>query len=56
MISNITDQILSKLNKWQERSLDEVYTIVFTDAIHFSVRPKNTLLKSCLHCFRSDIK
>ena len=38
MVSNITDQIIPEIKEWQERPLDDVYPIVFIDAVHFSVR------------------
>lgn len=38
MVSNITDQILPEIREWQNRPLDDVYPIVFIDAVHFSVR------------------
>ena len=38
MVSDITDRLLPQIEDWQKRPLDEVYTIVFIDAIHFSVR------------------
>lgn len=45
MVSNITDQILPKIKEWQDRPLDEVYPIVFIDAVDFSVRQESTLVK-----------
>ena len=35
MVSNITDQILPEIKEWQNRPLDDVYPIVFIDAVHF---------------------
>lgn len=37
-ISAITDKILDELKAWQERPLDDVYTFVWMDAIHYKVR------------------
>ena len=36
-ISNITDRILPELESWRIRALDEVYPIVWMDAIHYKV-------------------
>ena len=33
MISKITDKILLEIKEWQTRQLEEVYPIVFMDAI-----------------------
>ena len=49
MVSNITDQILPKIKEWQERPLDRVYPIVFIDAVHFSVRQENTVIKKAAY-------
>lgn len=38
MVSDITDRLLPQIEDWQNRPLDEVYPIVFIDAVHFSVR------------------
>ena len=37
-ISRITDKVLPIIKEWQERPLEEVYAIVYLDAIHFHVR------------------
>lgn len=44
-ISDVTDKILQDINDWQRRPLDEVYPILFIDAVHFSVREDNTVKK-----------
>lgn len=49
MVSNITDQILPKIKEWQDRPLDEVYPIVFIDAVHFSVRQESTVVKKAAY-------
>ena len=38
MVSDITDRLLPQIEEWQNRPLDEVYPVVFIDAVHFSVR------------------
>ena len=39
-ISRITDKILPIVKEWQERPLEEIYAVVFMDAIHYHVRMK----------------
>ena len=36
-ISSITDRVLPELEAWRNRSLDEVYPIVWLDALHYKV-------------------
>ena len=38
LISTITDKIWPQVEEWRSRSLEEVYPIVFIDAIHLKVR------------------
>ena len=38
LISNVTGKILPLVKEWQNRPLQQVYAIVFLDAIHFKVR------------------
>lgn len=44
-ISRITDKILPVVKEWQERSLEEIYAVVFSDAIHFHVRSESRIVK-----------
>lgn len=44
-ISNVTDKIIQEIDDWQKRPLDEIYPIVFIDAVHFSVREDNRIRK-----------
>lgn len=44
-ISNVTDKVLQDIEDWQKRPLDEVYPVVFIDAVHFSVRQDNIIKK-----------
>lgn len=45
MVSDITDRLLPQIEEWQNRPLDEVYPIVFIDAVHFSVRDDGIIRK-----------
>ena len=49
MISNITDQIIPEIKGWQNKPLDSVYPIVFIDAVHFSVREDNRVVKKAAY-------
>lgn len=44
-ISNVTDKIMPQIEEWQERPLDEVYPVLYIDAIHYSVRDNGTIRK-----------
>lgn len=37
-ISSVTDRVLEEITAWKSRPLDEVYAIIYLDAIHFKVR------------------
>lgn len=37
-ISAITDRVLPEIKEWKSRQLDEVYAIVWLDAIHYKVK------------------
>ena len=49
MVSNITDQILPEIREWQNRPLESIYPIVFIDAVHFSVRQDNQVVKKAAY-------
>ena len=44
-ISDVTDKILPQIEDWQTRPLDEVYPILYIDAIHYSVRDNGVIRK-----------
>jgi transposase-like protein len=44
-VSNITNKILPEIIEWQNRPLDDIYPIVFIDAVHFSVRHEKVIKK-----------
>ena len=44
-ISDVTDKILPQIEEWQKRPLNEVYPVVYIDAIHYSVRDSNVIRK-----------
>ena len=44
-ISDVTDKLLPQIEEWQNRPLDEVYPVLFIDAIHYSVRDNGIIRK-----------
>ena len=44
-ISDVTDKILPQIEDWKNRPLDEVYPILYIDAIHYSVRDNGVIRK-----------
>ena len=44
-ISDVTDKIIPQIEDWQNRPLDEIYPIVYIDAIHYSVREEGIIRK-----------
>lgn len=48
-ISRITDKILPIVREWQERPLEEIYAVVFMDAIHFHVRNEGRIVKRAVY-------
>lgn len=44
-ISDVTDKILPQIDDWQNSPLDEVYPILYIDAIHYSVRDNGVIKK-----------
>ena len=43
--TDVTYKILQDIDDWQNRPLDEIYPIMFIDAVHFSVREDNRIKK-----------
>ena len=44
-ISDVTDKIMPQIEDWQNRPLDDVYPVVYIDAIHYSVRDEGIIRK-----------
>lgn len=44
-VSDVTDKILPQIDDWHNRPLDEVYPVLFIDAIHYSVRDNGMIRK-----------
>lgn len=48
-ISRLTDKILPVVREWPERPLEEVYAVVFMDAIHYHVRSEGRIVKCAVY-------
>lgn len=49
LISRITDKILPLVTEWQNRPLEEIYGVVFMDAIHYKVRSEGRILSKAAY-------
>ena len=49
LISSVTDGILSEVKEWQNRPLDEVYPIVFFDAIRMKIRDEGRVINKAAY-------
>lgn len=48
-ISRITDKILPVVKEWQSRPLEEIYAVVYLDAIHYHVRAEGQIVKKAVY-------
>lgn len=48
-ISRVTDKILPIVKAWQERPLEDLYSVVYLDAIHFHVRSEGRIVKKAVY-------
>ena len=48
-ISDVTDKLLPQIEEWQNRPLDDVYPVVYIDAIHYSVRDNGVIVKKAAY-------
>lgn len=48
-ISKITDRIIPEIKAWQSRQLQDIYAIVYMDAIHFNVRDNGRTIKKAVY-------
>jgi len=54
-ISRVTDRVMEKVNEWQSRPLEQVYVIVYFDAIHYKVREDHKIkTKAAYTCLGID--
>jgi transposase-like protein len=55
-VSNVTEKIVHIATEWQNRPLEEIYPIVFFDAIHYKVRDEGKVItKAAYTCLGIDI-
>lgn len=56
-ISKITDKILPVAKEWQTRPLENIYAMVFMDAIHYHVRSEGRIVKkACYIAIGTDLE
>ncbi|AFD07808.1 IS256 family transposase [Solitalea canadensis] len=48
-LSAITDKILPQIKEWQSRPLEELYTIVWLDAMHYKVKEDNRVVSRAVY-------
>lgn len=48
-VSRVTDKVLPIVKERQERPLEEVYAVVYLDAIHFHVRSEGRVVKKAVY-------
>ncbi len=48
-VSRITEKIMPIAREWQARPLEEIYPVVFLDAIHYSVRSEGKVCKKACY-------
>ena len=48
-ISRVTDKILPVVKEWQSRPLENIYAVVFMDAIHYHVRSEGRIIKKAVY-------
>lgn len=49
LVSDITDKIIPKIEEWKTRLLDEIYAVVYIDAVHFSVKENGIVGKKAVY-------
>ena len=49
LISDFTDKIVPQIEEWQNRPLDDVYPVIYIDAIHYSVRDNGVIVKKAAY-------
>lgn len=48
-LSSITDKIIPQVKEWQSRPLDELYTIVWLDAMHYKVKEDHRMVSHAVY-------
>jgi len=57
MISEIAGEVVATTQKWQARSLEKIYPIVFFDVIHYKAKKNGQVLMKSVHsCFGINLE
>lgn len=48
-VSRVTDKVLPLVREWQNRPLEDIYAVVFMDAIHYNVRSEGQIVKKAVY-------
>jgi len=49
ILSEITDRVIPKVKEWQNRPLDDVYPIVWMDAMHYKVKDEGRIVSRAVY-------
>ena len=49
LISTVTNGVIEEVTKWQNRSLDIVYPILYLDCIHVKARDNNPIINKAVY-------
>jgi putative transposase len=50
IMNQVTDKVLPELAEWRSRPLEEVYSVLWLDAIHYSIREDGMVKKKAVYC------
>jgi len=48
-INSVTDRVMDEITTWKNRALEEVYAIIYLDAIHFKVRENRQVVTKAVY-------
>lgn len=49
-LTAVTDRIVQEVQQWQQRTLEELYPIVWMDAIHYKVKDDGSIKTKAVYC------
>ena len=49
LVSKISKKIMSRVNEWQNRFLEEYYPFIFIDAIHYKLRENHQIINKAAY-------
>jgi transposase-like protein len=50
MMNQITDKVLPEIAEWKSRPLEEIYAVVWLDAIHYKIREDGMVKTKAVYC------